>query len=319
MITINNIMHSSLIQIARNILFESTPKETRFSADYTDPDGLEFDMSRDEKDAIDYYYISFDDAYCAFCFIGPNDGTMVYIKNADVSSEEAKHSLIFKKLVTAYDAPADIIGDVLAKDKIHTNKKDHLGSDIGYAIDKQRLSFYNNATRIRTRSGRLWTDVYSKTLKQKVNAVAFWCKYGDVKKSDLEAIKKEFGLKNFFWSAIDSKFFIEYGDSVKELRGANIKEIRSKLVPLPTWKEIGEAKVQQHVAKHNLTARQKAILAEYPTYGIKTGDVDLDKDTMKHMEEIHAELDRLKNEKETGGKNSVAAWNAKRRQESYEQ
>ena len=75
-------MHSSLIQIARNILFESTPKETRFSADYTDPDGLEFDMSRDEKDAIDYYYISFDDAYCAFCFIGPNDGTMVYIKNA---------------------------------------------------------------------------------------------------------------------------------------------------------------------------------------------------------------------------------------------
>ena len=243
--------------------------------------------------AFENHDLHYTKAFGPFAFIGEGNGVLTYIKG-----KFNTHFDIFSTIKNAY-----------SNDSLITNKAlisvEPISQDIIKYFVKKQSKIHGNA-RVPTRAGRIWKNIKSEVLGKKVDVVAFWVKESKVKKSDLAAIKKTFKSKNFYWVGTDSKYFNLYGDKVKETGGTDTKEIRSKLVPPPTWAEIGEALVQQHLNRLDLTARQKAIIAEYPMYGKKTGDIDIDTETKKKLAELQKEVDARIAKKLTGGFGSAA-------------
>lgn len=198
-------MHSHLIRIAQNILRESAKDSEKIPVNYTDPDDLEFKGN----------YHRWATATSAFCFIGPEKGVMVYANNNTLKDWATPHT-IFKTLILYFSHKELAIDELLKKSKLHIPKGEKLTEkDLNHAVNHQQLGYKNPSTRVLTRSGRLWKNINSKGTQ--VSVVVFWCKEGDVRKSDLETIKEEYKLKEFYWCASDSKFFNEYGEKVKDL------------------------------------------------------------------------------------------------------
>ena len=164
------------------------------------------------------HYLEWSDGTGIFAFLGEKDGTLVYDEY-----RYAHHPDLFNKISNLYNNHKLNIDDYLKGVGI-----DYFGKltlkDIEYAHDTQGLDDRDSnlsKPRTETRSGRLWKNVGD----DKASVIVFWCNEKDIRKSDLASLKKNLKLKEFYWAAMDSKFFNRYGNVVKELGGKDTEKL----------------------------------------------------------------------------------------------
>ena len=248
----------SLIETALELLeSETAPK---ILGHHTTPDKAYFDG----------FILRWFDSNGPFAFIGKDKGVLVY--NSD---KYGTHNELYTEINTYQKVTKkgySIFG-TLSK------------ADIDYAVDTQDIENEDNDdSRVLTRSGRIWKDVASITFNQNVNVVAFWCKEHDVKKTDLESLKKNLKLDEFFWVGIDSKYYNQYGEEVQELGGNEVATL-----------------TKDEIKKILATAHEKGIAT------LSTRDRDIVKRSRGGMD-IEAILKNMK--RKSGGFSSMSQRNA---------
>lgn len=271
-------MNNRLIQIAQNILLENEgDSSVKIPTNKSTPDDLRFDG----------IWKDWDESNGPFGFIGKGNGILVY----DPNGYDGNHPTLFSNIANI-------------ERHHHTDFKGYLKrcrikffgnltmDDILYAYDEQGFEniFYSMMKpRISSRAGRLWKKIKSVTLVREIDAMVFWCKESDIKKSDLASLKKNLKLKDFFWAASDSEFFNQYG--AKESLGSNTKNLHSKQYPRLSHDEIVNILIKAHTAGTKLSPYEKDVVKEF------RGSADVD-DIINNMK------------KKTGGFPTMAQRNA---------
>jgi len=180
---------NSIIKKALSILSESSKK---FNAYNSTPDKAYFDGK----------VFRWHESLGPFGFIGP-DEILVYN-----SGPFETHNNLYQDIITNY------------KTKDLKRFGELSDKDTDYAIDKQNIdNITNGNSKISTKSGRIWTKNISHTV------IVFWCREKDITKENLESLKTNLKLKDFYWAGIDSKFYNHYGDDVNDLDGNEVKEL----------------------------------------------------------------------------------------------
>ena len=190
----------------------------------------------------------------AFAFIGNDSDVIGYVNNSS-----GTHVYIFNGMLKTAQDPA----------KQKTIFKDY-GISVFGKLTPENLSYYVNEqkegilsdTRTKTRSGRLWKNLHSKTANKNVDIVVFWCRVKDVRPDDLKYLKKYFKLGDMFWAASDSKNFIFYGDDYRESGGREIKELKSKIFPELTHDQIVDILMRAH-SNFRMSNSEKRVVWEF--------------------------------------------------------
>lgn len=134
-------------------------------------------------------------------------------------------------------------------------------SDLKIFLDKQKAQTMGD-TRRNTRSGRIWKNIQSKSVKKMVSVVSFWCREKEVTEDILKKIKSCFTDKDIFWVASDSKYFNYYGDTFRNSSSGEIKELKSKIYPELSHDQIVDILMRAH-SGYKITPFEKRIVWEF--------------------------------------------------------
>lgn len=147
-------------------------------------------------------------------------------------------------------------------------KKDGVGfhgklnkDNLSYFAEHQRDGVMGQM-RINTRSGRLWTNVQSKSSNKQVSVIVFWCREKHLKPDDIKSIKKHFNLGDIFWSASDSKNFNAYTDDHRDTPSGETKELKSKIFPNLSHDEIVDILMRAHTG-YRISPSEKKVVWEF--------------------------------------------------------
>ena len=276
-----NMNSSNLIKIALDIIdntYLTESSDIKIPSARSNPDMIDFDNNEKE----------WNQSAGPFCFIGRQNGTLIHD-----TSRHGNHPDLFAEIAHLEDKPNLNINEYLKGIGVEVFGK-LSRDDIEYAFNEQGIinRWHNlNPARLLTRSGRVWKDLDSETLKKQVNVIVFWGKEQDIRKGDLESLKKNLKLKDFFWASSNSQFFNHFGADDKQLGGKDTKDLHSKLYPNLNHDEIVSILMKAHTAGTKLSNDEQRVVREF------RGSVDAD-DALKNMK------------KKAGGFSTMAQRNA---------
>jgi hypothetical protein len=231
------------------LLYEEVKK--KILVNKTTPDNLQFDGL-----SLDWSEGSF-----TFSFFGEDLNKIAYseykthpfvfnaLKGASAKIEEGSSAAELKRHFKDYDV------------KLAENPSD---KDITSFISKGQWNQDMGQTRLNTKSGRIWKRVLSKSLKQKVDVIVFWCAEEDISKNDLKILQGTFNLKNVLYCANNSHYFNEYHRKTEVAQSNQEKRVfKSKLFPQLTHFDIVRILLKAHTDASELTNIEKKVVNEF--------------------------------------------------------
>lgn len=171
----------------------------------------------------------------------------------------ATHPYIFNALKQSLDQP-DNIKKILNDYDVKVCGK--IGkSDLEY-YNKNQRSQAMGETRIKSKSGRIWKSIKSKSLGKNVSVIAFWCRGKDITPEYIQELKKCFKVNDLFWVASDSSKFNYDGDTYRNSSSGSIKELKSKIYPELSHDDIVDILMRAHTG-FNMTPYEKKVVWEF--------------------------------------------------------
>lgn len=253
----SNIQHDPLVDIALAIL-EGTDAPQTIPANYSTPSDLN----------VNYSFYEIQEATGPFMYIGPGRGTLIYMLNR--TNKRAVHDAIFIALKSAYNGglcDAASIQKVLKFHDVYTLKP-LKPDDIKHNLSEINRGFSEqDAARMKTRAGRVWTNIPVKAFRnKKFDFVTFWAKQNDIKMSDVKDVHDAFKLKNsILWVCSDSENFNSYGGGhTTNATPSKTKQLQSKLHPNLTHDQILAIIIKSHTAAaQKLTSIERDVVDEF--------------------------------------------------------
>lgn len=249
-----NIQDHPLVNIARAILEGKALPET-IPANYSSPSDLN----------VNFLFFEIKEAAGPFLFIGPGNGTLVYMLNS--TNDRAVHDAIFIALKAAYNGGDCTVASIKNILKLHDvyALKPLKPDDIKHNLKEINRGFtQQDAARMKTRAGRVWANIPVKDLgNKKFDFVVFWANQKDIKPSDVKAAHDAFKLHNtVLWGCSDSEDFNVYGGSSKLAQQSKTKQLYSKLHPNLTHEQILSIIIKSHTAQ-KLTSVERDVVDEF--------------------------------------------------------
>jgi hypothetical protein len=108
-----------------------------------------------------------------------------------------------------------------------------------------------------TRAGRIWKH------DENTFIVCFWCEESRIDKNYLDIILKAFKIKSIFWSGINSKYYYEYTKGQTAVAVKSSVQLKSKVSPSLTQRQIIDILVKAHTTPNKLTPIEKKVVDEF--------------------------------------------------------
>lgn len=107
------------------------------------------------------------------------------------------------------------------------------------------------------RAGRIWKH------DEKTYVVCFWCGEKDIDKKYLDTILAAFKIKSIYWCAIGTKYYYQYTKGQAAVAVKSSVQLKSKVAPSLTQRQIIDILVKAHTTPNKLTAIEKKVVDEF--------------------------------------------------------